>query len=103
MYFYGANLTSASWFGPVSFDTSELPIVTLYAGYIPIFLLMMRREADLSAFKRVAMPLVAAASCVFMVVAACMAHGMAVVYYLIVFALVMLAGVFYMPKGADLK
>ncbi len=29
--------------------------------------------------------------------------GMAVVYYLIVFALVMLAGVFYMPKGADLK
>lgn len=103
MYFYGANLT-ASWFGPFSFDTSELPIVTLYGGYIPIFLLMMRREQGLSTFKRLVMPLLAAASCVFMVVAACMAHKMAVVYYLIVFALIMLAGAFYMPKpGASLK
>lgn len=103
MYFYGANLT-ASWFGPFSFDTSELPIVTLYAGYIPIFLLMMRREKEMSPFKRTVMPLLATASCVFMVVAACMAHKMAVVYYLIVFVIIMLAGMFFMPKtGSELK
>ena len=103
MYFYGANLT-ASWFGPFSFDTSELPIVTLYAGYIPIFLLMMRREKEMSTFNRTVMPLLATASCVFMVVAACMAHKMAVVYYLIVFVIIMLAGIFFMPKtDSELK
>ena len=30
-----------------------------------------------------------------MVVAACLAHGMAVVYYLIVFAVIMLIGVYF--------
>jgi APA family basic amino acid/polyamine antiporter len=102
MYFYGANLT-ASWFGPFSFDTSELPIVTLYAGYVPIFLMMMRRETDLGAFRRVVMPVIAIVSCVFMVAAACFAHRMAVVYYLIIFALIMLLGVRYMPKGDALN
>jgi len=98
VYFYGANLT-ASWFGPFSFDTSELPIVTLYGGYIPILVMMMLREKDLSAFKRYVMPLLAVISCVFMVVAACLAHKMAVVYYLIVFAVIMALGIAYMPKA----
>jgi APA family basic amino acid/polyamine antiporter len=98
MYFYGANLT-ASWFGPFSFDTSELPIVTLYGGYIPILVMMMLREKDLSTFKRYVMPLLAAISCVFMVVAACLAHKMAVVYYMIVFVVIMLLGAAYMPKA----
>ena len=97
LYFYGANLT-ASWFGPVSFDTSELPIVTLYAGYIPILLMMMKRETDLSTFKRFVMPGIAALSCVFMVVAACIAHQMAVVYYMLVFLVIMAAGIAFMPK-----
>ena len=97
LYFYGANLT-ATWFGPFSFDTSELPIVTLYAGYIPILLMMMKKERELSTFKRIVMPGLALLSCVFMVVAACFAHGMAVVYYLIIFVLIMAAGVAYAPK-----
>lgn len=100
MYFYGANLT-ASWFGPFSFDTSELPIVTLYAGYVPILLMMMRRERELSTFKRFVMPSLAVASCVFMVVAACLAHRMAVVYYLIIFAAIMLLGIRYMPSKGE--
>jgi APA family basic amino acid/polyamine antiporter len=97
LYFFGANLT-APWFGPFCFDTSELPIVTLYAAYIPIFLLMMKRETDLSTFKRYVMPGLAILSCVFMVVAACFAHKMAVVYYLIVFVVIMFIGVGYAPK-----
>lgn len=99
LYFYGANLT-ASWFGPVAFDTSELPIITLYAGYIPILLMMMKRETTLSTFKRFIMPGLAILSCVFMVIAACIAHEMAVVYYLLVFAVIMLAGIAYMPHKA---
>lgn len=42
LYFYGANLTKP-WFGFFSFDSSELPIVTIYALYIPIFVMMMKK------------------------------------------------------------
>ncbi|NLN07305.1 MAG: APC family permease [Firmicutes bacterium] len=94
LYFYGANLTD-SWFGPVVFDTSELPIITLYGAYIPIFIMLMKKERDLPPFKRFVMPILSIISCIFMVVAACLAHGMAVVYYLIVFAVIMLIGVYF--------
>jgi APA family basic amino acid/polyamine antiporter len=107
LYFYGAIVLqvagSTPWFGPFSFDTSELPIVTLYAGYIPILLMMMKKETELGTFKRLVMPGLAVLSCVFMVVAACFAHKMAVVYYLIVFVLIMAAGVKYAPKNGLLK
>lgn len=97
MYFYGANLT-APWFGPFCFDTSELPIVTLYAAYIPIFLYITRDEA-LSFGKRFIAPLLAVCGCVFMIVAAVFSHKMAVAYYLIVFVVFLVWGAFYMnPK-----
>ncbi len=92
-YFYGSNL-AGPWFGPFSFDTSELPIVTLYAFYIPVFILMMKKEKDLNVFKRFVMPSLAILGCIFMIVAACFAHRMAVVYYLIIFAAVMAIGIF---------
>ena len=98
LYFYGANLT-APWFGPFCFDTSLLPIVTLYGAYIPIFLLLMKKEKNLGAVKRFLMPALSVAGCVFMVIAACIAHGMAVVYYLIVFAVIMILGAFYRRGG----
>lgn len=91
LFFYGANLT-APWFGFFCFDSSELPIVTLYAFYIPIFLMMMAKEKDLPAFKRFIMPSVALVGCVFMIIAACFSHKMAVVAYLIIFAVVIAIG-----------
>ncbi|MDD3350139.1 MAG: APC family permease [Eubacteriales bacterium] len=94
LYFYGANLT-APWFGPFCFDTSELPIITLYAAYIPIFLMLIVKEKELNGFKRFIMPGLSIVGCVFMVIAACFAHGMAVVYYLIIFAIIMFVGVFF--------
>lgn len=92
LYFYGANLTDP-WFGVFCFDTSELPIVTLYAAYIPIFAMVMKKEKDFSAFKRYVMPSLSILGCVFMVIAACIAHGKNVIYYLIIFAVIMLIGV----------
>ncbi|HPF44983.1 MAG TPA: APC family permease [Syntrophomonadaceae bacterium] len=92
LYFYGANLTPVSWFGPFSFDSSELPIVTIYAMYIPIFIMMMKKERSLSTFKRFIMPSLAICACIFMVIAAYYAHGQAVFYYLIIFAAVMAVG-----------
>jgi APA family basic amino acid/polyamine antiporter len=98
LYFFGANLTKVPWFGPFSFDSSELPIVTLYAMYIPIFVMIMAKEKALSSFKRYVMPALAICACVFMVVAACYAHGKAVWFYLIIFAVIMAIGLLLKPK-----
>jgi len=92
LYFYGANLTPVSWFGPFSFDSSELPIVTIYAMYIPILIMMMKKERSLNTFKCFVMPVLAICACLFMVVAAYYAHGQAVFYYLIIFAVIMAIG-----------
>jgi APA family basic amino acid/polyamine antiporter len=92
LYFFGANLTPVSWFGPFSFDSSELPIVTIYALYIPILIMMMKKERSLNTFKRFVMPALAICACIFMMVAAYYAHGQAVFYYLIIFAVIMAIG-----------
>jgi Amino acid transporters len=94
LYFYGANLT-APWFGVFCFDTSELPIITLYAAYIPIFIMLIKKEKDFGTFQRFVMPTLAILGCIFMMVAACFAHGVSVVYYLIVFAVIMVIGAFF--------
>ncbi|OAA83969.1 APC family permease [Clostridium ljungdahlii] len=94
LYFYGANLTKP-WFGFFSFDSSELPIVTIYALYIPIFIMMMKKEKDLNSFKRFIAPIISLAGCIFMIIAACFSHKMEVVAYLIVFAVVMIFGAMF--------
>lgn len=101
-FFYGANLVEKPWFGPVAFDSSELPIITIYAFYLPIFLRMMIKERELHPFKRFVMPVLSMLSCVFMIVAAIFSHGMGVVWYLAVFAVFMLlAAPFYRRKAAS--
>lgn len=105
VYFYGANLTSG-WFGYFNFDSSELPIVTIYALYIPIFIIWMIKGKDLGFVKRFILPVLAIICCAFMVFAAVYAHGITpylnaqaegkfscpVLFYFIVFAVIMLAG-----------
>lgn len=100
-YFYGANLVKTPWFGKFSFDSSELPIVTIYALYIPVFFKMMVKEKKLSFIKRYLTPCLAIVSCLFMMIAACYSHGMSVVYYLVVFVVVMLLGMFFMDKKQE--
>ncbi len=108
LYFYGANLTEP-WFGLFSFDSSELPIVTIYALYIPMFIMWMKKEKSLGFVKRFLLPSVAILACAFMVFAAVYAHGitpylaakaegsfsMPVLFYLIVFGVIMLVGFFF--------
>lgn len=93
LYFYGANLTDG-WFGPFCFDSSELPIITIYAFYIPIFFMIMKKEREWGVFRRYIMPAVSIMGCIFMIIAAAVSHRMAALFYLIIFAAVMLAGFF---------
>lgn len=97
LYFFGSQLSN-SWFGPYWFDSSELPIVTIYASYIPIFIMLSVKEKDLPVFKRFVMPVLSVISCIFMIIAACFAHKMAVVWYLITFAIIMIIGSFFYKK-----
>ncbi len=108
VYFYGANLTSG-WFGVFNFDSSELPIVTIYAFYIPMFISWMKKEKEMGIFKRFILPMLALLACVFMVFAAVYAHGITpylaakangafsfpVIFYLIVFVVVTIIGAFF--------
>ena len=105
IYFYGANLSSG-WFGPFNFDSSELPIVTIYAMYIPMFIVWIKKEKDLGVFKRFILPCISIAACLFMIFAAVYAHGITpyftakqsgefscpVIFYLIIFGVITLIG-----------
>ena len=91
LYFYLSNL-ACTWTGPFVFDSTELPIITIYLMYLPILVQWMRKETDQPAFKRFVMPILAICGSVFMVVACAISHGTSCVWYLIVFAVVMVIG-----------
>ena len=99
VYFYGANLAPTGWFGPFCFDSSELPIITLYLLYIPIFLKLMSLQ-NLNGFKRYVAPALAILCSLFMCFACIYTYRMKVVYYLMVFAVIMLLGAFFKGKKA---
>jgi APA family basic amino acid/polyamine antiporter len=114
-YFYGANLTD-SIFGLFTFDSSEIPIVTIYALYIPIFVMFIVRHGKENIFRNVVMPVLSIIAAGFMMFATVWAHGVQpylaakeagkfafpVLFYLIVFAVIMAIGmIFYKRNVTD--
>ncbi len=97
VYFYGANLADTAWFGPFCFDSSELPIITLYLLYIPIFLKLMTLK-QLSGFNRYVAPALAVVCCLFMCFACIYTYRMKVFYYFIVFLAFMALGAVFKGK-----
>jgi len=91
LYFYASNLAGI-WSGPFVFDSSELPIITIYMMYLPILIQWMRKEKDQNMLKRFILPILAFCGSVFMVIACIIGHGMACFWYLIVFAVIMVIG-----------
>lgn len=114
-YFCATNLTR-SVFGIFSFDSSELPIITIYAMYIPIFVLFIIKEGKKNIFKNTVMPLLGIVASAFMIFVAVYAHGIKpykeaaakgefsfpALFYLIVFAVIMtVGGLFYKKKNKN--
>ena len=97
LYFYFGTVLNS--FGPVMFDSSELPIITLYALYIPIYIALMKRS-DLSAFRGKVMPVLAILCSVFMVFAAIYSHKWNVAWYLGLFLIIEIIGSFFKGKKA---
>lgn len=99
VYFYFANLNSetAAALKMFAFDPTELPIITIYPFYIPIFF-KMYSDKELPALKRFVIPTLAIAGSVFMVIAAVFAHKSEIPGYLIIFAVIMAIGFGFMKK-----
>lgn len=74
------------------FDSSELPIITIYPLYIPILVVMMIKEKDLHPFKRFVLPSLSIVGVGIIVAASIIKHKMDNVWYLIVFVVIMLLG-----------
>ncbi len=91
VYFYGANLTDP-WFGNFSFDSSELPCISLYAMYIPIFVMQMKKGVEFGKFNRYVAPALGIIASLFMILAAIVSLGEAIIYYLVIYVLIMLIG-----------
>lgn len=114
LFFYVANLAPTNWLGVFGFDSSELPIVSLYALYIPIFIMFMAKAKDLNVVKRFIVPALAIIGSLFMVFAAVYAHGITpyqnaaedskfacpILFYLIIFAVITIIGLFFYKKTA---
>ncbi len=92
-------------YGPFFFnwEPDELPIITLYAGYVPIFISLMKTGKDLGVFKRFIMPALGVISCCFMVYCAFVSYGVQAWYYLAVFVVIMLIGVPFAKHGKAKK
>ena len=88
----GAGLFDFGTISKYAFDSSELPIITLYALYIPILISMMIKEKELNPFKRFVLPILSLAGIGVIIYASIAKHKMGNVWYLIVFALIMLVG-----------
>ena len=118
-YYYGANVAPGGpIFGVFSFDSSELPIITIYAMYIPIFVALAIKDGRHSGIKNVLMPSLAILASAFMVFAAVYAHGvlpyraaaaegrfaLPVLFYAIGLAVIMLLGMLlYRPRKPPAK
>lgn len=77
---------------PFVFDSSEIPIITMYAMYLPIFFCWMKKEKEESPLRRFTLPILATIASVFVIYACVVSHKMANLWYLVVFAAVMFIG-----------
>ncbi len=89
-YFYYGTLMNM--LGPFKFDSSEVPIIALYAAYIPIYLCFMKKATHETTVRRYVIPALAALGALVMVFAAIMSYGIDILYFLLVLAVVMLLG-----------
>lgn len=74
------------------FDSSELPIITLYALYIPIIISMMVKEKDLKPFRRFVLPILSVIGIGIILTACVIKHMEDLIWYFIVFAIIMFIG-----------
>ncbi len=91
LYFYLSNL-AGTWKGIFVFDSTELPIITVYLMYLPMLIQWMHKEKKENFLRRFLLPGLTMIGSCFMVVACILSHQIACVWYLIVFMVVIAIG-----------
>ncbi len=87
-YYYLSQTNSKANGIGFPFDSSELPIITTYLLYIPMFISFMINKREYGTFKRIIMPSLGVISAGFMIFAACYRHRINTIYYLIFFLVI---------------
>lgn len=83
------------WWG-MFLDFSELPIVTMYALYIPIFIWIIKAMKDLNFIQRFIVPSLAILASLFMIFATFISHGaIAVIIYICIFSFMIFVGLMF--------
>lgn len=112
-YFYGSNLNNESIFGIFSFDSSELPIISIYALYLPIFIKYLIKNIKTENIKNIIFNILSIIASIFIIMCAVYAHGIKplleslknnsfsfpVLFYLIIFMIIMGIGIYLANKG----
>lgn len=98
-YFHFGTLQNL--LGPFRFDSSEIPIITLYAMYLPIYLRFMLTCREETPIRRFLPSLLALIGGLFMVFSGILSYKTDCIYYLLVFLLVMLLG--WLFRGQNTK
>ncbi len=88
----GSGLFSWGKIDSYTFDSSELPIITLYAMYIPILISVMIKEKEFNIFKRFVLPILSIIGIGVILYASIDKHKERNIWYLIVFGIIMLVG-----------
>lgn len=89
----------SGWWG-IFLDFSELPVVTTYALYIPIFIWLVKEIKDLNFFQRFVIPILAIIGSLFMIFATVISHGVKqVIIYVCIFSIIILLGLLFKKNG----
>ena len=99
-YFVGSQFFG--WFGEYAFDSSELPVVTVYPMYIPIIIAFAKKSKELHPVKRFVLPALSTIGAGIVVAASIVSHGIENVWYLILFTAIMgIGAIFYRWDGSS--
>ena len=99
LFLFGAQISEKPLFGKFGFDISEIPVVTVYGMYIPLFILFLKKWGrKISVLKRIIV-VMGIIACVFTAICAIYAHFTDMTDYILVFAAIMLMGSLFRKKA----
>ncbi len=98
-FLFGTQISEDALFGKFGFDISEIPIVTVYGMYIPVFFSFLKKwGSKISTLKKIVVGM-GIIACAFTAICAIYAHFTDMTDYILVFVAIMLAGSLFRKKA----
>jgi len=98
-FLFGTQISEETLFGNFGFDISEIPVVTVYGMYIPLFFLFLKKwRRKISSLKRITVSM-GIVACAFTAVCAIYSHFTDMTDYILVFVAIMLVGSLFRKKA----